>query len=165
MRVQEERLVRIPLEDLRAALKKSHGIDLSGIEPYLDQDSLVFVLRTETSPPQSEGPEDPKGFLQTQKVSHESRQRRRRRKRNRIKRRGWNIVGKFTNSDGLVANVYEPFVKAILESGLPQGELRRLVRQIMVRNGNSPSEESIDYYLNNTLEFLAQQRKEQASAQ
>jgi len=154
MRVQEERVFRIPLEDLRAALKSAHGLDLTGVEPYIDGDSLVFAIRVERPSPEAKIESVAKN-AQLSVEPTTSRVRRRRRRRNRVKTRGWKVVGKIRNSTGLMANVYEPFVEIAKNTTLAKAELRKLARQVMVRNGNSPAEESIDYYLNNALEFLA----------
>jgi hypothetical protein len=164
MRVQVERLIRIPIDELREALKKSHGIDVSGVEPYIDGESIVFLVRTR--PPGSTTSTELSPHVPVELAgSPSSRSRRRKRRRNRIKTRGWNVVGKITNSQGLSANIYEPFVKAAQESGLSRSELRKVVRQIMVRNGNDPAEDSIDYYLSNTLEFLEKKHSEEKAEQ
>jgi hypothetical protein len=158
MRVQEERHFRISIEDLRSALKQAHEVDLTGIDPYIDGDSIVFALKVER--PGVDDPTSREGTpVEPVFAPANNRVRRRRRKRNRIKTRGWKVVGKITNSQGLVANIYEPFVTAAKGSTLSRHEIHRLFRQIMVRNGNNPAEESVDYFLNNTLEFLAQELK------
>jgi hypothetical protein len=154
MRVQEERVFRIPIDDLRAALKSAHGLDLTGVEPYIDGDSVVFAIKIERPIPTPKT----ESVTKNAKVTVEpaaTRVRRRRRRRNRVKTRGWRVVGKIRNSTGLLANVYEPFVDIAKNTSLPKSELRKLARQVMVRNGNNPSEESIDYFLNNALEYLA----------
>lgn len=144
MKVHEERLVKIPLEEIRSLVRQESGTDLTGVEPSIEGEFLVFVLGA-------------RAREVTSTLAHPSEQKRRRRrvrKRNRIKTRGWNIVGQITNSKGLIANIYEPFVLALQEAPIPRSEQRKLVRQIMIRNGNRPSEKSVDYFLENTLEFL-----------
>jgi hypothetical protein len=144
VKFHEERLVKVPLEEIRGLVRKESGTDLTGIEPSIEGEFLVFVIgagpRDAASTPANKG--------------EQKRRRRRIRKRNRVKTRGWNIVGQITNSKGLIANIYEPFVLSLKEAPLPRTEQRKLVRQIMIRNGNRPSEGSVDYFLENTLEFL-----------
>lgn len=155
MKVHEQRLFRIPIDELRSYLKKAHSVDLSGVEPSIEGEFIVFALNIETASTAESGPL-PSSKLQSEVVVESSvpRIRRRRRKRNRIKTRGWKVLGKITNSQGLVANVYEPFVSALKGVAVPRSEQRRIVRQIMVRNRNTPTDESVEYFLENTLEYL-----------
>lgn len=157
MKVQEERLFKIPIDELRAALRAQYGVDLSGIEPYLDGDNIAFCLRLEQK---SAGPETIRPQVTTGERNR-GRIRRRRRKRNRIKTRGWVVISKITNSKGLVANVYEPFVRALDGRQITKSEQRKIVRQIMIQNGNDPPEDSVDYFLENTLEYLAKRPAEE----
>lgn len=154
MRTHEERLFRVPVEELRALLQSQHGVNLSGVEPYIAGDYIVFAVQVsgDKSSPLNlrTGAE-----ARTVRPPRGSGIRRTRRKRNRIKTRGWKIVGKIKNSKGLVANIYEPFVDALKDSALSRFDQRKLVRQIMIRNSNRPADESVDYYLENTLEYLS----------
>lgn len=163
MRIQEERHFRIPIDELRSILKKQHGVDLTGVEPFIDRESIVFSLQL----PSEEGRSSPPGGVRSNlpefpeiKVPRRAR----RRKRNRIKTRGWKVLERITNSQGLSAKVYEPFVSAFKDNKLTRAEQRTIVREIMVRNGNSPTEESVDYYLDNTLEYLGRGRAVEGSA-
>lgn len=158
MRTLQERQFRIPIDELRMVLKKQHGVDLAGVEPFIDGDQLVFSVvegsalrprEEEVALASREKPELP---------SIHARRRHRRRRRNRIKTRGWKVVGRIMNSQGLTANVYEPFVQALKDIEGTRAEQRALVRRIMERNGNSPTADSIDYYLDNTLEYFRRQR-------
>lgn len=74
--------------------------------------------------------------------------------RNRMRTRGWPIVGKVKNEYGQNANIYEPFVKALILENLTPTQQRSAVAEILRSNDNTPSDESIDYFLRNTLEFL-----------
>jgi len=71
-----------------------------------------------------------------------------------VKTRGWRVVDRITNSQGLRANIYEPFVVALRGEKGTRTEQRAIVREIMERNRNSPTSDSVDYYLDNTLEYL-----------
>lgn len=76
-----------------------------------------------------------------------------------MKTRGWEVVGKMTNSRGLTAVIYKPFVEALKAGDLTPAEQRTVVARILRSNGNHPEDASVDYFLNNTLEYL-RQRKE-----
>lgn len=121
------------------------------MEPFLDKDSIAFAVRLEEVDSKLPGPV----AQTTTVVARHPRSRRRRRKRNRIKTRGWQVVARITNSRGLVANVYKPLVTAIQGREIARSEQRKIVRQVLIENGNSPSAESVDYFLENTLEFLS----------
>ncbi len=152
MKVREERLFKIPVEEIRDLLKTQYGVDLAGVDPYLEKDHVVFAVLVD----------DESGAHPATERVHPSterrpgRARRRRRKRNRVRTRGWNVVAKIQNSKGLVANIYEPLVKALERREIAKSEQRKVVRQILIANGNDPSEESVEYFLTNTLEILAQ---------
>jgi hypothetical protein len=131
-----------------------------GIEPYLDEDSIVFAVKVNPAEEQRAQTSS----LPVQTATRPQRARRRRRRRNRIKTRGWKVVAKIRNSKGLVANVYEPMVQALEGRQVVRSEQRRVVRQLIVSNGNDPSEESVDYFLDNTLEYLAQKQSGELAA-
>src|SRR5437667_2193002 len=154
MKVQEERLFKIPIDEIRAMLQNQYGVDLNGVDPYLEEEHIVFAVRQNSE--SSVGESKPTRQLSAERKR--GRARRRRRKRNRIKTRGWNVIAKITNSNGLVANIYEPLVKAIEGREVTKSEQRKIVRQLLIANGNDPSEESVDYFTSNTLEYLAQKK-------
>jgi len=155
VKTHQERVFRIPIEELRSMLESQYGVNLTEVEPYLEKECIVFAI----------------GIDESQSVSHigdkgtqrsppsKARSRRSRRRRNRVKTRGWNVVAKITNTKGLIANVYEPFVMALKDSQVARAEQKRLVRQIIAMNGNSPTDESVEYFLSNTLEYLDQLAK------
>lgn len=154
MKTQEERLFRIPVEELRALLKRQHGVELSTVEPYIDGEFVVFAVQVPAEV-ELDGSGAKPIVAETALVIRPRLTRRTRRKRNRVKTRGWEVVGKITNAQGLVANVYRPFVDALRDRPIARSEQRKIVRQIMVQNGNRPTEASVDYYLDNTLQFLS----------
>ena len=125
-------------------------MDLTAVEPYIDGQYVVFSIEV-ASEKVSHGGLKAKAEV----VQSRPRVRRRRKVRNRIRTRGWSVVSKITNSQGLTANIYEPFVKALGDKPLPKNEQRKLVRQIMVDNGNKPTDQSVEYFLTNTLEYLS----------
>lgn len=131
-------------------LESQYGVDLSEVEPYLEKDSIAFAIGIDESQPVGRIDDGlPERIPSVQRKS-----RRPRKRRNRVKTRGWKVVGKITNSKGLAANVYEPFVLALKGLQITRSEQKKLVRQIMIANGNSPTDESVEYFLSNTVEYL-----------
>jgi len=151
MKIHEERVFKVPVDEIRLILQKQYQVDLSGIDPYLEGEFIVFSIqmgrevKTISANPSS----------QTSVEVRTTKSRKRRRKRNRIKTRGWNIIDQITNSKGLKANVYEPFVEAIKDHELSKTDQKEKIKKIMIANNNKPTDESIEYHLNNTLEYLS----------
>jgi hypothetical protein len=71
-----------------------------------------------------------------------------------MKTRGWQVVARTTNSKGQKCSIYKPFVDALKNTELPLDERKKIVEGILRSNRNRPSEESIQYFLENTLEYL-----------
>lgn len=155
MKLQEERVFKISIDEIRAILKKQYNVDLSGIEPYLDENNIVFCMIVKDR----SKPDVVIETSSTRIIDNKPKARRRKRRRNRIKTRNWKVITKIKNSDGLTANIYEPIVTAIEGKEILKEEQRKIIRQIMLKNGNNPTEESVEYYLNNTLEYLSQKSK------
>ena len=44
MKVVEERVIRVPVDEIRLMIEKQCGVDLTGAEAYLDGDSLAFSV-------------------------------------------------------------------------------------------------------------------------
>jgi hypothetical protein len=151
MRVRQERVFRIPFEELRSMLASQYGVNLGDVEPYLDKDSVVFAVGLDDS---VDARLDTVKFRTQSDVAERKRSRRSRRRRNRVKTRGWKVLAKIVNSKGLLANVYEPFVLALKNSQVSRSEQKKIVRQIILQNGNNPTDESVEYFLTNTLEYL-----------
>jgi len=87
------------------------------------------------------------------KRPEQKRRRRARHRRNRMKTRGWDIVGRMVNRRGQACTVYKPFVDALNHS-LSTEEQKATVARILRSNGNRPSHASVNYFLENTLEYL-----------
>ena len=77
-----------------------------------------------------------------------------------MKTRGWEVVARFTNSKGQYCAVYKPFVEALQDPKLTFDERKKVVERILRSNRNRPSETSIQYFLENTLEYLQKQREQ-----
>jgi hypothetical protein len=71
-----------------------------------------------------------------------------------MRTRGWSVVDQVTNKYGQKANIYQPFVDALKDTSIPRAEQRSVVSKILRSNGNTPSADSVDYFLENTLEYL-----------
>jgi hypothetical protein len=155
MKLQEERLFKISIDEIRDTLKEQYNVDLTGIEPYLDGNYIVFSLIVDDPLKNNEKKASENSTI----LENKPKIRKRKRRRNRIRTRNWKVIAQIKNTDGLVANIYEPMVTALEGKAIPKEEQRKIIRQIMVKNRNTPSEESIEYYLNNTLEYIAQKIK------
>jgi hypothetical protein len=82
------------------------------------------------------------------------RKRRSRKKRNRMKTRGWPVIARIVNSKNQKCAIYKPFVDALQGKQMSLEEQRRTVENILKSNRNRPTDESIQYFLENTLEYL-----------
>jgi len=120
----------------------------------VEGDSLVLYFR------EKQGTESTRESIKIQTVR--AKKRRIRRKRNRMKTRGWKVVSRIQNSKGQKCAIYEPFVEA-LKQPLPRADQKLLVAKILKSNGNRPSETSIEYFLENTLEYLKMQREQHSA--
>jgi len=85
------------------------------------------------------------------------RRRRAHRRRNRMKTRGWQIVARMTNSKGQKCAIYKPFVEALQDRTLNPEDQKDLVEKILRSNRNRPSDTSIQYFLENTIDYLRNQ--------
>jgi len=48
MKIHEEKIVKIPIEEIIALLKKEYRVDVSGVEPELDGEYLIFRVASQT---------------------------------------------------------------------------------------------------------------------
>jgi hypothetical protein len=146
-------IVRVPVKEVEESLREKHALPRLLSEVRVDGDTLVFYFSGEIEPVVAREPVSP--LMGTQ------RRRRARRKRNRMKTKGWDVAGRMTNSKGQQCTIYKPFVDALSEAELTTEERKRLVEKILRSNRNRPFEGSIQYFLENTLEYL-QKQSEQA---
>ena len=142
-------IVKIPVKELEESLRAKHALPRLLSEVRVDGDNLVFYFSGELEP------------LTTTELAFPltgmSRRRRARRKRNRMRTRGWGVAGRMTNSKGQKCTIYKPFVDALREPDLSYEAQKAAVEKILKSNKNKPSETSIQYFLDNTLEYLQQQ--------
>lgn len=143
-------IVKIPLLEIAESLREKHSLPSELADVHIEGDNLVLSFKESESE-----------TLEVDEIQHASsalqtpqRKRRLRRKRNRMKTRGWAVVGRIVNSKGQKCSIYKPFVDALQNQELTVEEQKRKVEAILKANRNKPSEESIQYFLNNTLEYL-----------
>jgi len=79
-----------------------------------------------------------------------------------MKTRGWKVVARLTNSKGQKCAIYKPFVDALQDTKLTVEDQKKTVERILRANRNRPSESSVKYFLENTLEYL-QKKRDQSS--
>jgi hypothetical protein len=141
-------VVKIPLVEIENSIRTKHALPGILVETKIEKDALFLYFGNskkskEIVSPSIRGIE--KRNLKDQK-------------RNRVKTKGWKIVAKIINSNGQKCAVYKPFVDALNGQTLNPEEQRLTVQRILESNGNTPSEKSIKYFLENTLEYLQSQR-------
>lgn len=76
-----------------------------------------------------------------------------------MKTKGWEVVARITNSKGQYCAIYKPFVEALQDPKLTIEEQKKIVEAVLKTNRNRPAEASIQYFLDNTLEYLQKQRE------
>lgn len=142
---QTYKIVKIPINEIEAWLREKYSLPSTLTDVRLEEKTLVISFTENTSPLKE---------IDSQQVKKSNVKRRSPRKRNRMKTRGWLAVARITNSKGQQCTIYKPFVDALEKPNLTSEEQRQLVEKILKLNKNKPSEESITYYLENTLEYL-----------
>lgn len=141
-------VVKIPLSEIEQSIRDKHLLPTRMVDAKIEGQSLVLHF-TEAEEAVTETPKK-----ETENVAPSlQKQRRQRKKRNRMKTRGWAVVGRITNSKGQPCSIYKPFVDA-LQAPMSYEERRKKVELILKSNRNKPSDESVNYFLENTMEFL-----------
>jgi hypothetical protein len=142
-------IVKIPLSEIAESIKEKHNLTSKLKDAQIEGDSLLLHFVEEEQEAEQE-------ILQVLPNIQKSRRKRRRprKKRNRMKTRGWQVVARITNSKGQKCSIYKPFVDAFENQQLTAEEQRKKVESILRANKNKPSEGSIQYFLENTLEYL-----------
>jgi len=142
-------LVKIPIKEIEEWIRTKHFLPSVLSEFRLEENILVLYFHEE----EMEELESNAGLPKTH-----TRKRRARRKRNRMKTRGWKVVARLTNSKGQKCAIYKPFVDALQDTKLTVEDQKKVVKRILRSNRNRPSESSIQYFLENTLEYLQKKR-------
>lgn len=138
-------VVRIPIAEVEESLRAKYNLPKTLTEVRIDGDTLVFSF---------EGGTSLESVITIPSKISPHRRRRTHRKRNRMKTRGWKVVGRITNSKGQKCAIYQPFVGALSNPNLTTKEQKSIVEKILRSNRNKPSEDSIQYFLGNTLEYI-----------
>ena len=144
-------LVKIPIAEIEEWIRTKHVLPTVLTDFHLEEKDLVLYFREEEVPDTKEDSQPNRSPL---------RKRRAHRKRNRMRTRGWGIVARITNSKGQNCTIYRPFVDALQDSSLTSEEQKKKVEAILKSNRNKPSESSIAYFLENTLEYLRSKREQ-----
>ena len=153
IRVPEEvlTLVKIPIKEIEEWIKSKHLLPRDLIDFRIEEDSLLLYFSEKSALQMKKDTSMPDVITR--------RRRKARRKRNRMKTRGWEVVARIENSRGQKCSIYKPFVDALHDSGLTLEERKRLVEQILRSNRNRPSDSSVQYFLENTMEYLQNQEE------
>jgi hypothetical protein len=137
-------VVKIPISEIEEWIRARHTLPSILADFRIEEDKLVLYFNQEDTS---------KTDLDTQ-TSKTSTRRRAHRKRNRMKTRGWDVVARITNSKGQECAIYRPFVEALQNQKMTPEEQKKSVEEILRSNRNRPSEASVRYFLENTLEYL-----------
>jgi hypothetical protein len=143
-------IVKIPLEEIEESVRSKHVLPKVLADVHIEENFLVLTFVDDQT--------TENGIAEPALQETGKKKRRSRKKRNRMKTRGWNVVSRITNSKGQKCTIYKPFVDALSNPKLTSQEQRRIVEQILKSNRNRPSADSIQYFLENTLEYLRQKK-------
>lgn len=148
-------LVKVPIADVEEWIRTKHVLPRILTDFRIDNNNLLLYFGEEPLPPSQR---DSPSLQNTDR-----RRRRAHRKRNRMKTRGWQIIARMINSKGQKCTIYGPFVDVLRDTKLNPEERKAAVEKILRLNKNRPSEASIRYFLENTLEYLANQQNQTSS--
>ena len=138
-------LVKIPIKEIEEWIRTKHILPMVLSDFRLEDENLVLTFHEE-SPTEKE--------QLTQSPKTHTRKRRAHKRRNRMKTRGWTVVARITNPKGQKCAIYKPFVEALKDQEMTIEEQKKIVEKILRSNRNRPNANSINYYLENTLEYL-----------
>lgn len=158
-------VVRRGLASLEKEIRKKHKITGTRVDCRIEDDEIIFIFSAGNEQMPSNIAKHKKGSKSrpvnragvmhpTSTATISIKKRRKKVKRRRMRTRSWKVIASFTNSFGQKARVYEPFVEVLQNEGLSQREQKMAVEKILRSNKNNPTEDSVDYFLNNTLEYL-----------
>jgi len=142
-------VVKLPISQIEEWLRTNHDLP-DKLDSFRLEDNNLVLNFIESNLPENE--------LLTvsplQVTNNPLRKRRNHKKRNRMKTRGWQVIAKFVNSKNQKCSIYKPFVDALQGKSMTLEEQRKTVESILRSNRNKPTNESIQYFLENTLEYL-----------
>lgn len=145
MTTEIQMFVKVPLSEVEEWIRSKYTLPEILSDFRIDGENLVLCFT------ESRESEEQPDLTPAKKRSI---RRRSRKKRNRMKTRGWEIIDRITNSKGQRCAIYKPFVDALQNTTLSKEEQKEVVKRILRKNRNRPSETSIQYFLENTLEYL-----------
>jgi hypothetical protein len=140
-------VVKIPIAEIEETVRAKHVLPKLLVDVRVEEDVLVLCFSDESK--SEEDSQLPNSPVRKRRRTH--------RRRNRMKTRGWETVARITNSKGQKCTVYKPFVDALRDPKLTAEEQEAAVMRILKSNRNKPSETSVQYFLQNTLEYLHSQ--------
>lgn len=141
--------VRIPINEIERMVRSKHTLPSKMIDVRLEADHLLLYFADKEDPIISSA-----SPLPSTTIVSKRRKRRAKRRRNRMKTRGWDAIARIVNRKGQACTIYKPFVEA-LSQPMSVEDQKTVVTKILRANGNRPSEASIHYFLENTLEYLS----------
>lgn len=144
-------LVKIPIMEIVEWIRTKHVLPKVLTDFRIDEKALVLCF--------SDEPVFERSLESPLAASLNPKRRRAHRKRNRMKTRGWLMVGRITNAKGQKCTIYKPFADALQDPKLTVEDQKKIVEKILRSNRNRPSDASVRYFLENTLEYLSTVRK------
>ena len=155
-------VVRLPLADLSDEIRRRHKLAETLVDSRIEGDALVMYFSRAPQVTSRKARSEPVVEL-TRQIRAEVidrhngiRRRKAKGKRDRMRTRGWHVVGRIVNSRGQSALVYKPLVDALAGKHMTSQQQKAAVTQILRANGNRPSAASTEYYWMNTVEYLRQ---------
>jgi hypothetical protein len=140
--------VRIPISEIEQMVRSKHNLPKTMIDVRLEPDSIILYFSDK------EKVDSLDVISPRLNVTLNRKRRKTHRRRNRTKTRGWEIVARMTNKKGQSCAIYKPFTDA-LSRPLSPADQKTAVTKILKSNGNRPTEATINYFLENTLEYLS----------
>lgn len=142
-------VVKIPLSEIEAQIREKHVLPKSLIDAKIEDNALLLYFGNAKS---KESTLPPSPILRPAKPKLVQ-------KHYRTKTRGWQKIATIINSKGRKCAIYKPFVNSLNGKDLTLEEQRMEVQKILESNGNIPFDDTIQYFLETTLEYLASQKK------
>lgn len=148
-------MVSKPLTDIETELRRKYRLSQALLGVSIEKEEILFTFAGENHSQDARSSEVTTTVGASSSTPNLGRRRRKRRIRNRTKTRGWDVVAKMKNSRGQTCTIYRPFVDALSESHLARREAYSTVRKIITQNGNDPNPATVEYFLDNTIEYLS----------
>lgn len=165
MPVEQIRIVvSKPLSDIESELRRKFRLNQALLGVSIEKEAIVFTFAGGEGSSETGRSNVSPATISTERIPIQGRRRRKRRIRNRTKTRGWDVVAKIKNTRGQTCTIYRPFVTALSGANLSRREAYGVVRRIITQNGNDPNPATVDYFLNNTLEYLSSAGQEKGAA-